>query len=466
LAREDELAAAAAKYSVSQVNNLGKGGLFVNVKKELPASVSVVDSTNQRTPRKAWLILAVVYFASLMAPLAQFKLPPLATWLIPEFAMDGVTFGYLMSALSVIGVLLAFPAAFICRSIGLKNVTLLSVACLAIGTLISVTTESLTLFMISRMVEGIGIGLIGISAPTCISVWFPNQTRGLALGIWATWFPIGITLMFNTAPSIANSFGWRSVFWLCFAIAVIAFVLFALVFKLPEGKKGDMRVTGSFKDGLTYLQNRKIWILGITFFVFNFFQLGIINSFYNTFLMATQGYSEVAAASLTSVITIISIFAIPVAGAISDRVPLNKKKYFLVVCYVLFFIAFLFAWNSGAHATTTMWAFIVTVGIAGGLGGGVSRSMVPPLMGDTAMGATMGMAVFQLCQNLGAAIGAPLFGWGFENLGWSVASDVLILPLCLLASILAFFVTPRAKKRAAAGAKEPAATLDSDSEAV
>lgn len=55
---------------------------------------------------------------------AQFKIPPLSNWLFANFApvgLDGATFGLLMSAMAIIGVILAFPAAFISRRIGLKK---------------------------------------------------------------------------------------------------------------------------------------------------------------------------------------------------------------------------------------------------------------------------------------------------------------------------------------------------------
>ena len=297
--------------------------------------------------------------------------------------------------------------------------------------------------MVGRMIEGVGIGLIGVSAPTCISIWFPDRTKGLALGIWATWFPIGITLMFNIAPSVANAFGWRAVFWVCFIVTMIALVVFALVYRMPQKGRKDIGIEGTFKNSFVYLKNKQVWILGITFFVFNFIQLGVINSFYNTFLETVRGFDGVTAASLTSVVTIISIVAIPVAGAISDRISVGKRKYFIALSYALFLVAFLFAWNTGEHANIMLWVFLIVVGIASGIGGGVSRPLAPILMGGGAMGATVGMSILQFCQNLGATVGAPLFGWGFENLGWEMAGNVIVLPLCALAVAFSLFITSK-----------------------
>ncbi len=401
----------------------------------------------EKTSAMAWGMLAVIYFASFMAPITQFKVPPLASWLIPEYGIDAVTFGYLMSGLSIIGVILAFPAAFICRRFGLKKTMIISVAALALGSLISALANSVAFLMIARMVEGIGIGLIGVAAPSCVSVWFPDKTRGLALGIWATWMPVGITVMFNIAPSMAMSFGWHSVLWICFALCAIALVVFALAYRVPSKEKEDaLAVTGSMSEAFKLLKNNSIWILGITFFVFNFLQIGVINSFYNTFLETERGMDPAIAASLTSVTTILSIFTVSGAGVISDRTKTGHRRYWLMACYALFIVAFLLAWNTGEGADATMWGFILVCAIAGGLGGGITRPMAPIIMGDSPAGAVMGMGVLQFFQNLGAAVGAPLFGLGIETLGWSTASNTILIPLCVIAFIASFFLSTRFRK--------------------
>ena len=96
----------------------------------------------EKAPALSWVMLLVTYLASICAPLTQFKIPPLSNWLFANFApvgLDGATFGLLMSAMAIIGVILAFPAAFIARRIGLKNTVLVSLACLAIGSAIGAT---------------------------------------------------------------------------------------------------------------------------------------------------------------------------------------------------------------------------------------------------------------------------------------------------------------------------------------
>lgn len=400
-----------------------------------------------KAPARAWAVLAVTYLASICAPLCQFKIPPLASWLFPAFhgALDAVSFGTLMSAISVIGVVLAFPAAFIARKVGLKNVILLSVACLGIGSAIGGISANLELLMVSRLLEGVGIGLIGVAAPSCVTIWFPRKMRGIALGIWTTWVPVGSVLAFNVVPALAITGGWQLPFFAIAGVCVVAFAAFALVFTMPQGASADMGVEGSFKDSFKYLKNRRIWILGAVFFLFSFATIGIMNTYYNTFLETQLGMDAQRAAFLSSLIMAISIVAAPVTGRISDKVSIGHKYIVGIVMIVILLPTAFFMFNSGSGAMTIMWVVIVLQGVGGGMCGGSLRPMAPIIMPQTAMGATMGMAVMQFCQNMGSAVGSPLFGAVMSSVGWEVSSLILQLPCYVLGLVLIFFIMPRGK---------------------
>ncbi len=401
----------------------------------------------KKAPARAWAVLAVTYLASVCAPLCQFKIPPLASWLFPAFhgSLDAVSFGTLMSAIGIIGVVLAFPAAFIARKIGLKNVILLSVACLGAGSLLGGFSGSVEMLMASRFVEGVGIGLIGVAAPSCVTIWFPRKMRGIALGIWTTWVPVGSVLSFNIVPALAIAGGWQLPFFAIAGVCVVAFVLFALVFTMPQGESGDMGVEGTFKDSFKYLKNRRIWILGAVFFLFSFATIGIMNTYYNTFLESQLGIDAQQASFLSSLIMAISIVAAPVTGRISDKVSIGHKYIVGVVTMVILLPTAFFMFNSGGGALSIMWVVIVLQGIGGGMCGGSLRPMAPIVMPQTAMGATMGMAIMQFCQNMGSAVGSPLFGAVMGAAGWEVASLVLQLPCYALCLVLVFFIMPRGK---------------------
>ena len=401
----------------------------------------------EKVPPRAWAVLFTVWFASVYAAYCQFKIPPLASWLFPAFRgeLDAVVFGTLMSAIAIIGVILAFPAAFIVRKIGLRNVIVLSMACLAAGSVVGGLATSVEVLLAGRLLEGVGIGFVGVAAPSCVTVWFPIKKRGMALGFWTTWVPIGSVLAFNTVPMMAGAFGYQFPFFFTAAICVVALVLFAIAYKMPPGASGVMAVDGTFKDGCRLLKNRRIWILGIVFFLFCACTIGIMNTYYNTFLETQLGFDAQMASSLTSIIMLISMFVAPLTGKLMDKLPLGRKFIVSIIMMVLLIPTGFFMFDTGSGAYAIMWAVIILQGVGGGMCGGSLRPTGPMVMPKTAMGATMAMAVLQFCQNMGSAIGSPLFGAVMSTFGWQTASLALQLPSYVLALVLCFFILPRGK---------------------
>ena len=66
----------------------------------------------------AKIILWVVFFAGVAAPLNQFKVPPLMTSLMSAFNMEISSAGLLMSVFAFVGVFLSLPAGSIAQRIG------------------------------------------------------------------------------------------------------------------------------------------------------------------------------------------------------------------------------------------------------------------------------------------------------------------------------------------------------------
>ena len=155
----------------------------VNNRGPRPIAESVITREKEKTPRYAWIIWIVTYLISFSAPLGQFKLVSIPTYFIfipgvspaGGFMFDAAGFGMLMTMVSIVGIILAFPAAFICRKIGLKWTIAISAIGVIVGGLIPVLAgTTIPAMYIGRFIEGLGIGLVGVAAPTLITLWFPD----------------------------------------------------------------------------------------------------------------------------------------------------------------------------------------------------------------------------------------------------------------------------------------------------
>src|SRR5690606_24280499 len=84
--------------------------------------------------------------------------------------------------------------------------------------------------VVARIVEGVGFLGVVVAAPTLIALFTPARHTARAMAIWATFMPVGLTLVMLAAPML-NLLSWRG-FWALNALLLAAYaVLFGYVVK-------------------------------------------------------------------------------------------------------------------------------------------------------------------------------------------------------------------------------------------
>ena len=391
-------------------------------------------------PAYAWTILAVAYIASVAAPLTQFKVAPIMPMLMEAFGLSMTSAGMLMSVFAITGFLLAFPAGLILQRLGLKVTGMIAMGSLVLGSAIGAISSSSGLMMASRFIEGVGMGLIAVVAPAAIAMWFPAESRGTPMGIWATWVPVGSVLMYILAPALATRFGWQSVWWFSAAFALLAFFLVWMFMKMPPqmvaGKTGAGGPPPEEAVSMgKALSNRSIWLLAVLFGFFNM-ALIAVSTFYPTFLSEVHGYSMAAASLATSITMIVVIFSAPLAGILSDKI--GSRKVMLTWPFLVVAVMFLFPFTISG-ATITLW--MVLMGIIAGAIPTATFASAAEVMGKPQL-AGIGMAAVSFGQNLGMFVGPTLFGAIVASSDWAVAGYVMI-PILLLGFVAGWFTKVR-----------------------
>ncbi len=280
----------------------------------------------------------------------------------------------------------------------------------------------------SRIIEGIGTGFVAVMAPAMIAPWFPHR-RGIALGIWAAWVPIGSTIMLLLAPALAQWAGWRSVWWFgcCYTI-LVTFLFLAVVRPAPAQAHVAPGRTTTADVARRTLRRGTVWLLGLTFgcyctAVFAF------ATFLPTYLYAEQGVPLAQAASLASITSLLSIFSAPAGGLISDRIGSRKRPYLFGL------VAAAFIFPLAGLASLPLLVLLIALQ-------GLILPMVPTTVFAAAVeaapeagGRGLAMAVVMMGQNAGVLFGPLMFGMlvGASG-GWTLA--FASLPVVCLVGVL------------------------------
>jgi len=406
-----------------------------------------MSQTAVKEPPYAWIILLAVYLASLAAPLNLFKVPPVMLQMCEAFQMDLSDGGLFMSVFSIAGCLLAIPSGLIIQRLGLKPVGLIAAGSVFVGTLIGsladpsgfsifgYSIKGLYVLFGGRLIEGIGMGLIMVMAPAAIALWFPANRRGAPMGLWATSVGIGSISMYTLAPRLATSYGLMSVWWLGTIVAFAAFILFAILFRSPRPEE---RLEAPVQDSaggpqvtiMNVMTNHRLWMVSLQFLCFNLIVMAF-STYYPTFLQQVRQFTEIQAGDMSSLIMIISIFAGPLAGYVTDRT--WKRRYWVLSAWAIAAVLYLFPFS------VTGWmipGLLVAMGILTAPIVPPSFAAIPEIVGSPKL-AGMGMAMMALGQNVGMLIGPWAFGLSVESLGWWT-SCYLLIPFFVVAFIAAW----------------------------
>jgi predicted MFS family arabinose efflux permease len=376
------------------------------------------------TPTYAWVILFVTMLAGVTTTINQFKVPPVLPVLMEKFQMDLSSAGLLMSIFAITGLVMALPAGVILQKMGARFSGLVATGSMLLGAVLGALSSSSDLLLFSRLVEGVGMGLIAVVAPAVIASWFPPQKRGLPMGIWATWVSLGSLIIYNLAPALNATGGWHAVWWGGAIFAALAFCCYWLLIRVPPAA-GDPGQTGvASNPGLNLFQalaNRNIWLLAFSFGCFTFVVLGVVATYFPTFLKTERGYSLADASLVTSLKMAMVILMSPVMGRLSDRIG-SRRRIILISCLALAAFMLLPFSASGWLIPASM----VILGILAGSVPMATFSAAPEIMGDP-RSAGLGMAVVMIGQNLGILVGPLVFSALVQSVGWQAAGWWMIV---------------------------------------
>jgi len=376
--------------------------------------------------RKAWAVMLAAYLAGIAIALNQSKVPPVMQVLMRDLNIDMATGGWLMSAFAVAGIVLGIPAAFILVKLGPKIAGLIALGCTMLGSIVGAMAVGPALLLGGRVIEGIGLGLITVIAPTVISMWFPPEKRGTPMGVWASWVPVGAFLMYNLAGPLQGPFGWQGIWWFGALFALIAFVIYAIVVSAPPSVKPatdrPTETKGMFGKLLFYPAS---WILALVFATFNFAFLGYA-TYAPLYFNQELGVSVPTASFYASLSSLAIIPATLIAGWTLDHV----KNRHHVLTTALFISGLLFLWSFQLNSAAMIVPYTIALGLVGGFIPTATFTLAPETMPDPKF-IGLALGIVSVGQNLGMFFGPPIVGSTIAGGNWTAGIMPLVAALAI-----------------------------------
>jgi len=380
-----------------------------------------------QTPAQThWRGVGVAFLAGVAAATALSKASPAAIDLRSALHLTLAQIGWVMSAGTIATFALGVASGQLSHWRGSRRLLRDGLLVLVVAGSLSALAPATAWLLAGRGLEGVGVVLITVAAPTLIASLTRRQDIGLAMGVWALWMPVGSMLMLALAPLLLGTFGWRGL-WAVSALAALA------VLAMLPGLPRDIGLPSGGRLDLSVLRSSGPWWLALAFFCFSS-QFFSVFTFLPTHLMHTLGL-DTATATLASALVPAAIIPGNLLGGV--LVHRGWRPSTLLLLPALPLLVVLPAMMLFAHSLAWTYLLLVSYGFLLGIiptGIFTQAPLLAPL--PPATGPILGLALSG--QGLGILVGPPLVGTLLERTGswlWPVLSlgtALLGLVICAL----------------------------------
>ncbi len=177
------------------------------------------------TDRTHWFAVYAAVACGVAVAINVGKVPISLDLLRVEFGLSLVSAGWVASMLSALAVFCALFIGVLCDRIGHLRMTGVGLSISIAATLAGVYVEDSGGLLLARFGEGVGFLIVVIAAPGLVNAATQPGDRRFALGVWATYLPVGVGLAMLVAPILLPLGGWRGLWQLsviCLALAGFA----------------------------------------------------------------------------------------------------------------------------------------------------------------------------------------------------------------------------------------------------
>ena len=180
---------------------------------------------NQKVPKKAWMSLAILGSALLIAMYGETMLLPAIPDIIKEFNISYNTSSWILSAYLISGAVSTPVAGKLSDIYGRKKMVLIILIIYIVGISLGGLSTSITFLVIARVIQGIGISMFPI-AFGIIRDQFPKEKLAIGVGVFSSMFAAGSVVGLALGANIIEHFGWRTTF---FSIVFVAIGLWFVI---------------------------------------------------------------------------------------------------------------------------------------------------------------------------------------------------------------------------------------------
>ena len=229
------------------------------------------------------------------------KIPAALPTLALEFELGLFSSSWIVSLFSLLIATFGLVAGVLNTRVDARLAAVSGLFVAGFSSLLGSFTDSVSLLIICRSLEGAGWLVGAITVPVLMRRVAIPTDRALVLGIWGAFMPVGISLSLLISPWLMSHFQWRG---LWFGMGTLTLVASIAVYRGSAGMwaGADARVVRiTLRDAIAIAFGRAPLFMGACFLVYSA-QFLALTTFLPTLLVTEYGLSLASAAALSAVV--------------------------------------------------------------------------------------------------------------------------------------------------------------------
>jgi MFS family permease len=212
------------KVEANSKDNLNKSSSSSSCSSSSPpppglASHDTSDKKNTISA-SAWMTLAILGSSILITMYGETMLLPAIPDIITEFKISYNTASWILTAYLIAGAVMTPISGKLSDIYGRKKIVLIIMVIYIIGISVGGLSSNITILIISRIIQGIGISMFPI-AFGIVRDQFPQEKLAIGVGTFSAMFAAGSVVGLAIGGSIIQNFGWRATFFSIIPIAIL-----------------------------------------------------------------------------------------------------------------------------------------------------------------------------------------------------------------------------------------------------
>lgn len=171
----------------------------------------------------AWPRISLVVGAGVVSAFQVGKAPAALAAVQGDLALSLAAASWLISAFAILGALAGAPIGLAVDRIGARTMASLGLLLQAAGSALGALSPGFTALLATRVIEGLGFLCLVVAAPALIAGLAPIQIRDRAMALWASFMPVGLTVIMLAAP-LLSIVTWRG-FWFLNASILVSYAM-------------------------------------------------------------------------------------------------------------------------------------------------------------------------------------------------------------------------------------------------